>query len=120
MLAAEADGVHARARAAHASWRHAARPSAFDRYFVGPRLRRLSPELAARYLNRAGPYTALVRAIDAGTSSRGRTQVIGIRVPDLRISKFERRGDVLRDGAKRGYDAVMKVFAFERRADAAG
>jgi predicted patatin/cPLA2 family phospholipase len=87
------------------------RPSAFDRYFVGPRLRRLSPELAARYLNRAGPYTDLVRAIDAGTGPLGRTQVIGIRVPDLHISKLERRGDVLREGATRGYDAVMDVFS---------
>jgi len=87
------------------------RPSAFDRYFVGPRLRRLSPELAARYLNRAGPYTDLVRAIDAGTGPLGRTQVVGIRVPDLHISKLERRGDVLREGAKRGYDAVMDAFS---------
>jgi len=87
------------------------RPSAFDRYFVGPRLRRLSPELAARYLNRAGPYTDLVRAIDAGTGPLGRTQVVGIRVPDLHISKLERRGDVLREEAKRGYDAVMDVFS---------
>ena len=96
------------------------RPSAFDRYFVGPRLRRLSPELAARYLNRAGPYTALVQAIDAGTSPLGRMQVVGIRVLDLHISKLERRGDVLRDGAKRGYDAVMQVFASGRRANGSG
>jgi hypothetical protein len=95
------------------------RPSAFDRYFVGPRLRRLSPELATRYLNRAGPYTALVRAIDAGASPSGRMQVIGIRVPGLRISKLERDGGVLRDGAARGHDAVMTVFASGRRADAA-
>lgn len=94
-------------------------PSAFDRYFVGPRLRRLSPELATRYLNRAGPYTAIVRAIDAGASPLGRMQIIGVRVPDLRISKLERRGDVLRDGATRGHDAVMAVFASGRRADAA-
>ena len=86
------------------------RPSAFDRYFVGPRLRRLSPALADRYLNRAGPYSALVRAIDAGTSPLGRMQVLGIRVPDLRISKLERDGGVLRDGATRGHDAVMQAF----------
>lgn len=86
------------------------KPSAFDRYFVGPRLRRLSPGLATRYLERAGPYTALVRAIDAGTSPLGRVQVTGIRVPDLRISKLERRDEVLRDGATRGFDAVMQVF----------
>lgn len=83
------------------------KPSAFDRYFVGPRLRRLSPALATRYLERAGPYTALVRAIDAGSGPLGRMQVAGIRVPDVRISKLERRGDILRHGATRGYDEVM-------------
>ena len=108
---AEADGcTHAVALLTRAAGMRP-RPSAFDRYFVGPRLRRLSPELAARYLNRAGPYTDLVRAIDAGTGPLGRTQVVGIRVPDLHISKLERRGDVLREGAKRGYDAVMDVFS---------
>jgi predicted patatin/cPLA2 family phospholipase len=85
-------------------------PSAFDRYFVGPRLRRLSPELATRYLNRAESYTALIRAIDAGTGPLGRTQVLGVRVPDLRISKLERREDVLRDGARRGFDAIMAAL----------
>ncbi len=86
------------------------RPSAFDRYFVGPRLRRLSPGLAARYLDRAVPYTALVHAIDAGAGPLGRMRVAGIRVANLRISKLERRETVLREGARRGYDAVMAAF----------
>lgn len=86
-------------------------PSAFDRYFVAPRLRRISPDLASRYLDRAGPYSAIVRSIDAGAGPRGRIQALGIRVADLRISKLERRGDVLRDGARRGHDAVMEMFA---------
>ncbi len=86
------------------------RPSAFDRYFVAPRLRRLSPTLAARYLDRAGPYTSLVRTIDRGTGPLGRTRVVGLRVPDLRISKLERRGEILREGARRGYDAVVRAF----------
>ncbi|HUL75601.1 MAG TPA: patatin-like phospholipase family protein [Vicinamibacterales bacterium] len=86
-------------------------PSAFDRYFVGPRLRRLSPELADRYLKRAEPYSTLVRAIDAGAGLLGRMSVVGVRVPDLRISKLERRADVLREGARRGYTATMATFA---------
>jgi predicted patatin/cPLA2 family phospholipase len=87
-----------------------ARPSAFDRYFVGPRLRRVSPALALRYLERAGPYTALVRAIDAGTGPLGRAQVTGIRVAGLRISKLECQHDVLVAGARRGADAVRRAF----------
>jgi len=86
------------------------RPSAFDRYFVAPRLRRLSPELAAAYLRRAEPYAALVRAIDAGGGPGGRARVSAIRVPDLRISKLECRRDVLVAGAARGYEAVMARF----------
>jgi predicted patatin/cPLA2 family phospholipase len=87
------------------------RPSAFDRYFVGPRLRRLSPGLADRYLSRAEPYTALVRLIAAGTGPLGRANVLGVCVPGLRISKLERRPDVLRRGARLGYDAVMAAFS---------
>ncbi len=88
----------------------ASRPSAFDRYFVGPRLRRLSPALASRYLERAGPYSALMQAIDAGTGPLGRAQVTGIRVPGLRISKLERRREVLVSGAERGAEAVASAF----------
>ena len=86
------------------------RPSALDRYFVGPRLRRLSPELAARYLGRAVPYTALVRNIDAGTGPLGRAAVRAIRVPDYSIGRLERRRDILEKGARLGYDAVMAAF----------
>jgi len=89
------------------------RPSAFDRYFIGPRLRRVSPELAVRYLARATPYSALVSAIDAGRTALGRAEVLGIRVPDLRISKLERRGSILRDGARRGAAAVRAIFDAE-------
>ncbi len=85
-------------------------PSAFDRYFVAPRLRRLSPELAASYLARAAPYAALVRSIDAGTGPLGRTRAAAIRVADLSISKLERRAEVLREGARRGHDATIAAF----------
>ncbi len=86
------------------------RPSAFDRFFVGPRLRRVSPALAARYLTRAEPYSALMRAIDAGTGPLGRSDVTGVRVDGLRIGRLERRREVLEAGARRGYDAVMALF----------
>lgn len=91
------------------------RASAFDRYFVAPRLRRLSPELAASYLERAAPYTALVRSIDAGLGPAGRTRVVGIRVKDLKISKLERRSEILRDGARLGRDAVVQAFDLAAR-----
>ena len=86
------------------------RVSAFDRYYVGPRLRRVSPALAERYLSRAEPYSALVRTIDAGRGPLGRARVLAVRT-DARIGKLERRPDVLEAGARRGYDAVMRMFA---------
>lgn len=85
-------------------------PSAFDRYFVGPRLRRISPELATRYLSRSGPYSAVIQAIDSGRGLSGRATVQGIRVNDLRISKLERRREVLAQAARLGYAAVMAAF----------
>jgi predicted patatin/cPLA2 family phospholipase len=83
------------------------RPSAFDRYFVAPRLRRVSGRLAERYLDRAAPYAALVRAIDAGTSPGGRTAVHGVRAEGLRIGKLERRTEILKHGARAGYEAIV-------------
>jgi predicted patatin/cPLA2 family phospholipase len=85
-------------------------PSAFDRYFVAPRLRRVSPALAESYLKRAEPYAELIRAIDAGRGLLGRAVVAGLRVDGLRISKLERRPDVLKDGAARGYAMITQVL----------
>lgn len=85
-------------------------PSAFDRYFVGPRLRRLSPALAAQYLSRAEPYSAIVKAIDSGRGLAGTSEVIGVRVEGLRISKLERRRDVLVAAARRGYERIEQLF----------
>jgi predicted patatin/cPLA2 family phospholipase len=86
------------------------RPSALDRYFVGPRLHRMSPALAERYLTRAAPYAELIRTIDAGTGPSGLAVVHGIRVAGLHISRLERRPAVLRAGATKGYDAVMAAL----------
>jgi predicted patatin/cPLA2 family phospholipase len=84
--------------------------SAFDRYFVGPRLRRVSPELATRYLNRAGPYSQLIRAIDEGLGPLRRAHVLGVRVEGLHISKLERRREILELGARRGYEIMQSIF----------
>jgi predicted patatin/cPLA2 family phospholipase len=87
-----------------------ARPSAFDRYFVAPRLRRISPALADRYLTRAEPYAGLIRAIDAGSSPTGTMAVAGLRVDDLHVGKLECRRDVLLDAARRSYDVVVAAL----------
>jgi predicted patatin/cPLA2 family phospholipase len=86
------------------------RPSAFDRYFVEPRLRRVSPDLASRYLTRAEPYGDVLRHIAAGTGPMGRARVVAVRAAGCRIGRLERRRRVLEDGARRGYAAVMHLF----------
>ena len=85
-------------------------PSSLDRYYVAPRLRRISPNLARQYMNRAAPYDELIRYIDAGTGPLGRSHVLPVRVLDCHISRLERRRTVLEDGARRGYAAVMALF----------
>jgi predicted patatin/cPLA2 family phospholipase len=86
------------------------RASAFDRYFVGPRLRRISPELADRYLTRAAPYAELMARIDAGTGPMGRARVMAVRVQNCRVSKLECRADVLRRAAGLGAQAIHEIF----------
>jgi predicted patatin/cPLA2 family phospholipase len=91
-------------------------PSAFDRYFVAPRLRRISPRLATHYLSRAAPYADLVRVLDSGRGPLGQARVTAIRVPDWPIHKLERRRSILEAGARRGYEAVLATFGEEGRA----
>jgi predicted patatin/cPLA2 family phospholipase len=85
------------------------RPSSFDRLYVGPRLRKLSPALAAQYLNRAAPYSALISCLDNGKGPRGLALVACIRAPII-IPKLERDRAMLVEGAKRGFASVMSVF----------
>lgn len=92
------------------------RPSAFDRYYVGPRLRAISPELAARYLARSRPYAATLEAIDSGLGFGGSASVLGIRAAGPPVARLERRRPVLAAAAQHGYDAVMAVFGDARSA----
>jgi predicted patatin/cPLA2 family phospholipase len=84
--------------------------SLLDRVLVIPRLRRISPALAAKFIDRGEPYTSLLKRIEAGTGPLGRAVVFGIRPLPPGISKLERRRDRLVQGAERGYRAVMQAF----------
>jgi predicted patatin/cPLA2 family phospholipase len=82
----------------------------FDRFYVVPRLRSLSPELARRYADRFGPYAAVLARLRDGVGPAGRAIAVMIRPGGKPISKLERRADVLVDGAARGREAVMSLF----------
>jgi predicted patatin/cPLA2 family phospholipase len=85
------------------------RPSTFDRWFVNPRLHRLSPALATQYMNRAAPYSALISCLDHGRGPGGQAAVLCVRAPII-ISKLERSREVLMEGAERGFASVMSLF----------
>lgn len=84
--------------------------SGFDRAFVLPRLRRISPELAAKYVDPGTEYAALLGHIADGTGPLRRAHVLGIRPRPPVVSKLERREPVLRAAAERGYAAVVAAF----------
>jgi predicted patatin/cPLA2 family phospholipase len=83
---------------------------AFDRYFVAPRLRRVSPTLADRFVSRGGPYAELNKTIDAGSGPLGLAQTTALRPLMPAISKLERRAEILRAGAAEGRRVVAEVF----------
>jgi predicted patatin/cPLA2 family phospholipase len=88
--------------------------SAFDRYYVIPRLRR-APRIAQSYRDRIGPYSALVERIVSFPSSKAGTPRPGPNIAGLyptggTIGILERRREVLVAGAERGHRAVMDAF----------
>lgn len=85
------------------------RPSPFDRWFVNPRLHRLSPALATQYMNRAAPYSALITCLEDGKGPGGQAAVLCVRAPIV-IPKLERSRERLMEGAKRGFDSVVALF----------
>jgi predicted patatin/cPLA2 family phospholipase len=88
----------------------ARKTTAFDRAYVLPRLRRLSPALADLYSGRGEPYAALLSCIAAGTGPLGTAAVMGIRPAPPSVSKLERSADRLTAGARSGHEAVMRAF----------
>jgi predicted patatin/cPLA2 family phospholipase len=89
---------------------------ALDRYYVIPRLERLSPGLAMLYANRSGPYGALLDQIAHGRGPAGRAHVKGLQPTMPEVSKLEKDAARLRAAAQDGFDVVVR--AFERSSDA--
>lgn len=85
------------------------RTTMFDRVYVLPRLRRISPDLAARYIDRGPPYRALLERIAAGTGPLGRAQVLGLRPDPPPVRKLECDAARLKQAAASGFEAVMRA-----------
>ena len=84
--------------------------SPLDRWFVLPRLRRLSPPLASLYAARSVPYSALLADIAGGHGPGQTAQVVGLRPEGPAVTKLERSPERLRAGADSGRRAVMRAF----------
>ena len=84
--------------------------SLLDRWYVLPRLRRISPGLATLYAGRREPYAALLRNITAGRGPAGLATVMGLRPGGPEVSRLERDATALKAAAARGFDAVMRAF----------
>jgi predicted patatin/cPLA2 family phospholipase len=82
----------------------------FDRVYVLPRLRRVSPALARKYRDRGEPYTSLLAQIAAGRGPAGRAVVCGLRPAAPAVSKLECDAAQLQSAAARGFAAVMTTF----------
>ena len=83
----------------------------FDRLYVLPRLKRISPALALKYRHRGAPYAALLAVIAAGRGPGGRAIVCGVRPEAPAVDLLETDAALLRSAATRGYAAVMSVFS---------
>jgi predicted patatin/cPLA2 family phospholipase len=81
-----------------------------DRWYVLPRLKRISPGLATLYANRREPYAALLQNIAAGRGPAGRAVALGLRPEGAEVSRLERDATALKAAASRGFDAVMRAF----------
>lgn len=84
--------------------------SMLDRFYVLPRLRRISPELERLYVGRAIPYGNILRGIAAGRGPGGQAQVLGVRPPPPVVRKLERSSERLKSAARGGFESVMRAF----------
>lgn len=83
---------------------------ALDRYYVIPKLRRLSPALASLYVSRSGPYGALLDQIGRGRGPAGHAEVLGLRPTQPEVSKLEKDAPKLRAAAQDGFTVVLRAF----------
>jgi predicted patatin/cPLA2 family phospholipase len=82
----------------------------FDRLYVLPRLRAMSPQLAERYQERFGRSRSTLDQLRAGRGPAGRAVTVTVRPTGRPISKLERRAGVLTTGAESGRQAVLTLF----------
>jgi predicted patatin/cPLA2 family phospholipase len=83
---------------------------ALDRYYVIPRLRKLSPALASLYMTRSAAYATLLDQIANGRGPAGQAAVMGFRPTLPEVSKLEKDAVRLRAAAKDGFDVVLRAF----------
>jgi len=87
--------------------------SPFERFYVVPAIRRVSPALAEAYAKRDAAYERVMNQIESGRTAGG-AHILALRPGGPRVSKLERDRQRLVAAAQDGIRAIEDVFATAR------
>ena len=91
----------------------ASKLSPFERFYVVPAIRRVSPALAEAYARRDAAYERVMNQIESGRSAGG-ADILLLRPGGSRVSKLERDRQRLVAAAHDGISAIEAMFAAAR------
>ena len=89
------------------------RLSPLDRYYVLPRLRKVSETLARRYRERPQEYLKLLSALGGGRGPQGRAAALTVAPSEPVVGKLERNREQLKRSARAGMRAVFAGLGFD-------
>jgi predicted patatin/cPLA2 family phospholipase len=84
--------------------------SSFERFYIVPAIRRISPALADAYATRDAAYGRVMDLIEGGRSAKG-AHILAVRPGGTRVSKLERDPRRLVAAAHDGIRAIEALFA---------
>jgi len=87
--------------------------SPFERFYVVPAIRRVSPALAEAYAQRDAAYERVMKQIESGRTTSG-AHILASRPGGSRVSKLERDRQRLVAAAQDGIRAIEAMFAAAR------
>ena len=89
------------------------RLSPLERYYILPRLRRVSDRLATRYGDRSRLYHELLSALASGRGPSGRASVLTVSPSGSVVGKLERNANRLIEAARQGMRAVFETLGVD-------
>lgn len=89
------------------------RLSLTDRLYVLPRLRKVSAQLAQRYVERPQKYTGLLNTLRNGRAPEGKASVLTVAPANGEVGRLERQHDRLVAGAHEGMRALFDALGYD-------